>query len=95
MIDIADLSDRTTTFGTNLPHFARGQDKDRPLVIARQQSGRSTGSTGDFPALPAVHLDIVNVQAGRYRAERHGIAHFGLDLRSALDHVALGQTGGG
>jgi hypothetical protein len=95
MLNVANLPDGRPTFRPNLTHLTRRENEDRPFIISRQQSSRSTSTADQLTPLSNVHLDIVNVQTGRNILERHCIAVLRLNDRTTLNRVTRSQTSGG
>src|SRR5690348_5544050 len=64
VIEVAELSDGRSALALDAAHFAAGEDDDRVLAFLRAQPADAAGAADEFPALPRVHLDVLNLQAG-------------------------------
>src|SRR5258706_5170680 len=93
-VQVGELSDRRPAGAADTPHFARRQDNDRPLAFFRAQTSDAAGAAHQLAALPRVHLDIVNFQAGRHVRQRHRVADLGRGIDPAHHRRAHPQAVG-
>src|SRR5919202_6243375 len=81
MVDVADLSDRRHALHMNPAHLAGRQAHGDIVAFFGHELGGGTGRTDDLATATTLELDVVDLRAERYCAQRQCMANPNLCVR--------------
>src|SRR5438067_2222205 len=82
-IEIAELPDGGAALALHAAHFAGRQNDDAVLAFLRAQATDAAGAANQLPALPGIHLDVVNLQSARDVRQWQTVSQLRLSIRTA------------